>query len=106
MKRSIWTRDLLDNPFGLALRGYVFPFLCTVWGIVDIVTQQATYKRFTYTGADAVCIGIGVISIGALCALGYNPWCLRLSPQTQRGAFVGFGLTLIVTFGLALLHNI
>jgi hypothetical protein len=106
MSRSLWTRDLLDNPIGRVLRGYVFPLFLLGLGTVEIATQQATYKRFVYSGADAVCIGIGTICIGVPCALVCNPWCAKLPSALRWVAGLGCGLGFIVTFGIALLGNL
>ena len=57
MKRSVWTRNLLDTPFGRFLFGFIIPALSLSQGLKEIITGEATFKRVNYTGFDAVCIG-------------------------------------------------
>ena len=106
MKGSIWTRDLLDNPFGEFLRGYIFPALLLSLGLKEIITGEATFKRFTYIGFDAVCIGVGVICLGLISALAYNPWFGKVSEAWKRAALILSGILFIVSFGTALCRNV
>jgi hypothetical protein len=106
MKDSIWTRDLLDNPFGRFLRGYVFPALLLSLGLKEIITGEATFKRFTYTGFDAICIGVGVVCLGLISALAYNPWFGKVSETQKRAALIFSGILFIVSFGTALFRNV
>ncbi|WP_438480623.1 hypothetical protein [Oleiharenicola lentus] len=106
MKESIWTRDLLDNPFGRFLRGFIFPALLVSVGLKEIISGEATFKRFTYTGFDAICIGIGVICLGLISAIGYNPWFARLPEVQKRAAVIFCGLLFIAAFATALLRNV
>ena len=103
----IWTRDLLDNPAGRVLRRYVFPGLLLAIGIAEVITQKAKYKRYEYNGFDAVCIGVGFISIGLMSLVAVTPQIsekidLRLK---SRMMFV-LSVVFICAFGTALLRNI
>lgn len=106
MKESIWTRDLLNNPFGRFLRGFVFPALLLLLGLKEIITGEATFRRFTYIGFDAICIGIGIICLGLLSAIAYNPWFGKISEAQKRAAFIFCGMLFIASFGTALLRNV
>ena len=105
-KKSIWTRDLLDNPFGHLLRAVVFPLLFMGIGVREIIVREAAWRRFTYRGFDAVCIGVGVICLGVICALAYNPWLLRLPESPRKATFILSGLLFAATFGTALFRNV
>lgn len=106
MKESIWTRDLLDNPFGRFLRGYIIPAILLSVGLKEIIIGEATFKRFTYTGFDAICIGFGLMCLGIMSAIDCNPWFRKIPEAQRRAALIFCGLLFIAAFGTALLRNV
>src|SRR5262245_57854722 len=106
-RRSIWTRDLLDNRFGRALRGFVIPPLLIGWGLLGVLAGEARWKGFDYHGFDAVCIGVGTISIGVVLLAVYTFPARGSEGQKWRSRVVLLaGLLFVAGFGTALLRNI
>lgn len=104
-KPSFWTRDILDNTFGSFLCGFVVPAILLVGGVNAIITQEATIRRFSYVGLDAVCIGIGLICLGLTSAVGYNPWLSSLRAKARIGALIIFYVLIVLSFGFAIIRN-
>lgn len=106
-KKSIWTRDLLDNRFGRAIRSLVIPPLVIGWGLIQALTGEARWKQFDYHGFDAVCIGVGTISIGlALLTIYTFPARDSKGDRLRSRIILVAGLVFTASFTTALFRNI
>lgn len=107
MSGSIWTRDLLDNPFGRVVVRYVAPIGILASGVVPIIFQEARWKGYDYHGFDAVCIGVGLVCVGGG-MLAFHHLPMRSAEEAKRRTAIvcGFSLVFIIAFGTALFRNI
>jgi hypothetical protein len=105
--KSIWTRDLLDNPVGRFLQACVLPPLILASGFIDIVSGHAKLKYFDYQGFDATCIGAGKIGMGVVWLSAFTFPAKVYGESGLRTAAIWAGLACFVAgFSVALFRNI
>ncbi|MCX6952990.1 MAG: hypothetical protein NTV51_12615 [Verrucomicrobia bacterium] len=105
--RSIWTRDLFENPLGRVVRRWVFPTVLIGAGLLEALTGTARWSGFDYHGFDAVCIGLGTISIGvALFAIYSGPAPAGKPGKIRSVVLMIANVSFIVSFATALFRNI
>jgi hypothetical protein len=108
--KGIWTRDIFDNRFGHAagrVASIVMPSLLMGWGLLEVLTGEARFKRFSYRGFDAVCIGVATASIGiALLALVTFPAHDAKGDRVRSRISLAAGLLVVAGFATAFLRNV
>ncbi len=105
--RSIWTRDLLDNPVGRFIQALVLPPVVLASGFIDIVNRHARFKYFDYRGLDAACIGAGKIGIGLMLLSAFTFSARDYGDSRFRAAANWAGLAcFVIGFSVALFRNI
>lgn len=105
--KSIWTRDLLDNPFGRFLKGTAFPIALAALAISTFITQRIRYRSYDYEGIEAICIGVGMLAAGAALAMSHHwePRSLESLRMKNRALLISL-VALTVSWGTALFRVI
>ncbi|WP_221031101.1 hypothetical protein [Actomonas aquatica] len=105
--KSIWTRDLLDTAFGRFLTGTAFPLALAALAIRAFITQRIRFRMYDYGGFEAICIGVGLLALGACLAMGHHwiPRSLESVKMKNRAVLISL-VAVIASLGTALFRVI
>ena len=107
MRTNILTLDLFATRPRRFIRQYVLPFALVAVGVLKIWRKHSWLGGYHYEGFDAVLIGVGYISAGAICAAWYT--FPRRTPKEEkfRQAILWVGFTAFtVSLAIPLFRNL